>query len=75
MREHLRRAVGELGSVAGVAARPAGGVLGEHVALDRRQVPLQVGEAEFAGRRRPVEALGWDRSDDPAGVRSRTPSK
>jgi len=53
-----RVAIREFASVAGVPARSPHNVLGEHEALDRRQVPDEVAERELSGRISPFEPIG-----------------
>jgi hypothetical protein len=50
--------------MAGIAAGPAAGVLGEHVALDGTEVPQQVAKAEGALPVAPLDSLGRDRRGD-----------
>src|SRR4029077_6108067 len=56
----------QLRAVAGVAAGPALGVLGEHPALDRSQVADEVAEGEGSRLIRPFQLLGRDAEDDAA---------
>src|SRR3954464_1891687 len=57
-------AVGEFATVARIRTRPVTDGLAIHVALDRRQMPNEIAEAEFSRRRRPVEIVAGDAKDD-----------
>src|SRR5438552_3333175 len=56
--------VGEVAAVAGIGALPPMHCLAVHVALDRRQMPNEIAEGEFARRRRPLEVRRWNLYND-----------